>query len=389
MTRTISGTFGATVALAATALLAACSSPAPAQPQAEGSTSACGRKIAFFGALTGPSASIGTTMKNGVDLAVEQYNVKHRDCTVGVEATDSEGDPAKAGGLALELAQKEDVVAVVGPAFSGESEAANPTFESAGIPLITPSATRTTLSGKGWKVFHRAVANDDAQGPAAGNYLRSVLRSDKVFVVDDQSAYGAGLADAVKGVLGTSVVGTDKVAAEGKQTDFSATVSKVKASGATAVFYGGYFQNAGLLTKQLRDAGVTAQFVAGDGVNDPGFAKVAGNAAAEGAVVTCPCAPANKAGGTFVTDYRAKYGTDPGTYADVAFDATNVFLTGIEAGRTTRAALLDYLGTVEYAGVANTYKFTATGELDPSKLVVWAFTVKAGAVVADREVPRG
>jgi branched-chain amino acid transport system substrate-binding protein len=306
---------------------------------------------------------------------------------------DSQGDPAQAPGVARQLVQNKKILGIIGPAFSGESIAANPIFNEAGIPLITPSATNPVLAtggqagGTPWKVFHRAVANDASQGPAAARYIKSVLNAQKVFVVDDQSAYGAGLADAVKSTLGSLVVNSDKVGADGKQTDFSSTVNKVTGSGATALFYGGYYQNAGLLRKQLTAAGWKGTMVAGDGVNDPGFIKAAGNAAAQGSVMTCPCAPASKAGGTFDADYKAAWGVDAGTYSDVAYDAANMFLQGIAAGNTTTDKLNTYLGTVDYKGVANEYKFTSAGELDPSLIKVWAFKVDNGAVVPDQETP--
>jgi branched-chain amino acid transport system substrate-binding protein len=350
----------------------------------------CGYKIAYFGALTGSSANLGVNIEQGAELAVKQYNQKNGANCVTVVKFDSQGDPAVAPGLARQLVTDKKILGIVGPPFSGESEAADPIFNDAGIPLITPSATRPSLSTHGWKVFHRAVANDAAQGPGAANYIKNVLKAQKVFVADDQSAYGAGLADVVKQKLGSAVVGTDKTAADGKQTDFSATVQKIVASGATAFFYGGYYQNAGLLRKQLSDAGWKGTLVAGDGTNDPGFAKAAGNAAAAGSIVTCPCSPSSKASGSFVTDYKAAWNTDPGTYSDVAYDAMNIFLQGLDAGNTTPDKMQSYVSAVNYTGVANTYKFTSTGELDPSKIKVWAFKFDAsGQVQPDQEIPQG
>ena len=349
----------------------------------------CGYKIAYFGALTGSSANLGVNIEQGAELAVDQYNDKNGANCITIQKFDSQGSPDVAPGLARSLVTDKKIIGVVGPPFSGESEAADPIFNDAGIPLITPSATRPSLSTHGWKVFHRAVANDDAQGPAAAAYIQNVLKATKVFVADDQSAYGAGLADVVKSKLGSAVVDTDKTAADGKQTDFSATVQKIVASGATAFFYGGYYQNAGLLRKQLTAAGWKGVQVGGDGVNDPGFAKAAGNDAAAGSVVTCPCAPASKASGTFVSDYKTKWNTDAGTYSDVAFDAMNIFLKGIDAGNTTPDKMNTYINSVNYSGVANTYKFTSTGELDSSLIKVWAFKFDAsGAVVPDQEAPK-
>lgn len=378
---------GGAAILALLAGAAACNSNKSTSGSSSGKN--CGYKIAYFGALTGSSANLGVNIEQGAELAVDQYNDKNGANCITIQKFDSQGLPDNAPALARSLVTDKKIIGIVGPPFSGESEAADPIFNDAGIPLITPSATRPSLSTHGWKVFHRAVANDDAQGPAAAAYIKNVLKATKVFVADDQSAYGAGLADVVKSTLGSAVVDTDKTAADGKQTDFSATVQKIVASGATAFFYGGYYQNAGLLRKQLTAAGWKGVQVGGDGVNDPGFAKAAGNDSAAGSIVTCPCAPASKASGTFVSDYKTKWNTDAGTYSDVAFDAMNIFLKGIDAGNTTPDKMNSYINSVNYTGVANTYKFTSTGELDPTLIKVWAFKFDAtGNVVPDQEAPK-
>ncbi|MDI5938272.1 branched-chain amino acid ABC transporter substrate-binding protein, partial [Micromonospora sp. DH15] len=295
---------------------------------------------------------------------------------------------AKAPALAQQAVGDTKVVGIVGPAFSGESEVADPIFDEAGLPIITPSATRPSLSTKSWKIFHRGVGNDTSQGPAAGRYIKNVLKAEKVYVVDDQSAYGAGLVDEVKKVLG-AVAGEDKV--QVKQTNFSAVVTKIVGSGATVLFFGGYYTEAGLLLKQLKGAGWKGTMVAGDGVNDANFIKVAGQQVAEGTVLTCPCAPATAAKGTFVTDYKAAFeNAEPGTYADVSYDITKIFLEGIKAGKSTRADLLAFVKSYNKAGTATgvTYKFESNGELDPAQVLVWAFKVNAGQVVPDIEIPK-
>jgi branched-chain amino acid transport system substrate-binding protein len=381
--------FGGAAILALVAGAAACNSSSKSSDAGSSSSKNCGYEIAYFGALTGSAANLGVNIEQGAALAIKQYNDKNGADCVTIKKFDSQGDAGVAPGLARQVVTDTKIIGIVGPPFSGESEAADPIFEQAGIPTITPSATRPSLSTHGWKVFHRAVASDAFQGPGAASYIKNVLKATKVFVADDQSAYGAGLADVVKSTLGTAVVATDKTAGDGKQTDFSATVQKIVSSGATAFFYGGYYQNAGLLRKQLTAAGWKGVQIGGDGVSDPGFAKAAGNAAAEGSIVMCPCSPASKSGGTFVADYKAAWNVDAGTYSDVAFDAANIFLKGLDAGNTAPDKMNTYLSTVNYAGIANTYKFTSVGELDPSLVKVWAFKFDAtGAVVPDQEIPK-
>lgn len=349
---------------------------------------ACGYKIAFFGALTGPAAALGINENNGVKLAVDQYNKDNPDCKVESVPLDSQGNPDQAPALAQQAIDDAKILGIVGPAFSGESEAANPLFSEAGLVHVTASATRTSLSAQGWKTFFRVVGNDQSQAPAAAWYIKDVLKAEKVFVIDDQSAYGAGLADEVKTALGAAVIDSDKVQGEGKQTDFSATVTKVKASGATAVYYGGYYQEAGLIRKQLSAAGVTAVMVSDDGAKDGEFINIAGKDAAEGSVVTCPCAPATEARGTFVEDFKALNGAEPGTYSDSAYDAANILLAGIKAGNTTRADMLTFVKGYNGEGVSAKYKFTETGELDPAEVKIWVYKVQGGELVPVQEAPK-
>jgi branched-chain amino acid transport system substrate-binding protein len=353
-----------------------------------GTKAACDLKIGFFGAISGADAGLVTPIKQGADLAVAKYNEKNPNCKVTVAPFDSQGAPTNASGLAKSAVQDTKIIAMIGPAFSGESEVANPIFEEAGLPAITPSATRPSLSGSGYKIFHRGVGNDDAQGPAAARYIKDVIKSTKVYVVDDQSAYGAGLADKVKATLGASVVKSQKVT--DNQQDFSAVVSDVKTSGADVLFYGGYTEEAAPFLKQLRAGGYTGKFMGGDGINDANMISVPGATTSEGVLATCPCAPATAAKGTFAADFKKAYGADPGVYADVAYDLANIYLEAIAAGKSTRADVLAFLQGYNKAGSASgvTYKWDAKGELAPDQVKVYVFEVKGGSWAPLAEAPR-
>jgi branched-chain amino acid transport system substrate-binding protein len=345
-----------------------------------GGSKNCDLKIGYFGALTGDAANLGINIKNGVELAVNQYNEKNADCKVTLVSFDSQGDPSIAPGLAQKAVTDKKLVGIVGPAFSGESKAADPIFDKAGLPIISASATNPALSENGWKTFHRVLGNDATQGPAAAKYIKDVLSAKKVFVIDDSSEYGKGLADIVRKDLGSLKVGDDAI--QQKQTDFSGSVTKVRASNADALFFGGYYAEAALIVKQLRAAGWTGKFVAADGVKDDGFIKAAG-AAAEGAIVTCPCLPPDKAP-EFATSYKKAYNSDPATYSAEAFDAANVFLAAIKAGKTSSADMTAFIGSYSSPGVTKNIKFDAKGE--PAEVSVWAYKVEGGKIVPDQEI---
>ncbi len=345
-----------------------------------GGGAACDQTLAFFGPETGPAAGLGAPIIQGMQLAVDEYNAD-ADCAVEMIKYDSQGSPDQAPSLATEAAGNDAIVGIVGPAFSGESAAAGPIFAEAGLPTISPSATNPTLADNGWDTFHRALGNDATQGPAAATYIRDTVGATSVFVIDDASEYGAGLAGIVESDLGDTVVDTDTI--QVGDTDFSATVTKVTSSGADTVFFGGYYAEAALIVAQLREGGFEGTFVVADGVKDPGFLEA--GAAAEGTVITCPCIPADDpAAADFAAAYEAEFGEAPGTYAAESYDATSIFLDGIAEGIDNREDMLAFINDYDEPGVTKQLSFDETGE--PADVHVYAYTVEGGEIVPEGEI---
>jgi branched-chain amino acid transport system substrate-binding protein len=324
-----------------------------------------GVKLGFFGALTGANAQLGINEFNGLNLAVTQHNKKSGAKKVQLIRYDSQGDPA----IAPTLAQKvisDKTVAIVGPAFSGESKVADPIFQQAGIVNVTCSATNPKLADNGWTYWHRSVANDSNQGPAGAKYLVKKLNAKNIAVVDDNEEYSLGLADIVRQTLpslGAKVAVSDHI--DKNAQDYSATVNKIKSASPDAIYYGGYYSEGGRFLKQLRDAGITVPWVSDDGAADPKLISGAGAAAAEGAYVTNVSGDATKNpnAATFVSDYKALSGTDPGTYSAECYDTANMMLQGIDAGKTTSKAINDYLASSTYTGITSTIKFDSKGQV--------------------------
>lgn len=343
---------------------------------ASGGSTTCGHfAISYLGAMTGPNGNLGQNMVGGVNTALAAYNKAHADCTVQLVTKDSQGDANQATPLAADLINNASVLGVVGPGFSGESEATGDAFNQAGLTTISPSATAPDLTTKGWTTFHRVVANDDAQGPAAARYLQQ-QGAKKVFVVDDAEAYGQGLASSVKKALGSAVIGTDSYEKDKIADVLSGLVTKISGSGADAVFVGGYYADSGLLAKSLRQAGWKGLFSSGDGSEDPGFIQTAGTQGAEGAVLTAAAAPATA---QFSQEYAAaNNGKKPGLYSSEAYDAANVFLDGLASGVDSRSAMLDYVKSYDKPGITKQIKFTDSG--DVTTQTIYAYVVKNGTI---------
>jgi branched-chain amino acid transport system substrate-binding protein len=328
----------------------------------------CVATVAFLGPTTGDYANLGVNIVNGAKLALDEYE---GDCEVELTEFDSQGDPTQATPLATEIINDESVIGVLGPTFSGESDATGPAFAEAGLVTVSGSATNPDLTSNGWETFHRIIGTDAAQAPADAALLTGELGATQVFVIDDASEYGAGLAAGVAEGLGDAMVGTETV--QQGDRDFNTVVTRVVDSGADAVFFGGYYQEAGLLVNQLRSGGFDGPFVAGDGVLDPGFLESAGGASADNSFLTCPCGPPTP---EFAEAYEALSGQAPGTYSPEGYDVMNMFLAGLDAGNTDRAAMLEFISGYDAEGITKHITFDDKGDI--AEVTVYSYPVEGG-----------
>jgi branched-chain amino acid transport system substrate-binding protein len=339
-------------------------------------------KLGFFGALTGDnSPQLGINIRNGAKLAIDEFNAKGGSTKVELVEYDSQGTPEQAPQLA-QRAVTDKVAGIIGPAFSGESRVAVPIFEEAQIPNVSASATAVALAQNDWKFWHRVVANDDAQAPADATYMTKKLGAKTTAVIDDNSEYGKGLADGVRKALASQGATVDlNESIDPKATDYSSVVTAVKSANPDAIFYGGYYQDLAKLIKQLRDGGVDAPLVSGDGSLDQQLIDL-GGPASEGAIVTCPCvlatASTEERATKFTADYKAAFNADPGTYSTEGYDAATVFLNAIEAGKTTGADINAHIATQSFEGLSKPIKFQPSGEIEASD--IFAYEMKGGKV---------
>lgn len=348
--------------------------------------------IGFVGAKTGDNANLGLNIRDGVKLAVKEAN-DEGGVRINLKEFDTAGDPAQASTVKEQFINDQSVIGIVGPAFSGETKALIPSLQDAGLVMISPSATNKDLPSvvPNATVFHRIIADDTLQAAGVAQYLAEFEKPKSVAYVHDNSEYGKPLtldvekAASAKGLKTATVETLDP-----KAQDFSATVNKVKASNADAVFYGGYYAEAGRLKKQLTDAGYQGAFISGDGSLDPGFIEAAGAAGAEGARLSCPCNLAlEQSTGTlkeFYDNYKSSVGKEPGLYSPEGYDAANILIQGIKAGNDTREELLRYVeeevGT--YEGISKTIEFAENGNLRSKTFFV--FQVKDGEIAPLREL---
>ena len=346
--------------------------------------------IAYQGPLSGGEASTGIDEQNGVKYAIKVFEAANPGYKINLVSVDDEGDPAVASKVAPGVGANKKIIGLVGPAYSGATIASLPYYKAGNLTVISPSATRVSLtdpksptakSDYGRPIFHRVVATDDKQGPALAKFATKGVSSPKVFVFDDQSSYAVPLRGyvetALKKISGATVVGGgDSVI--NTTTDYSPTIAKIKSSGANVVIYTGYYSAAAIFVKQLRDSGSTAVFAGGDGVFNQEFAKLAGKSA-EGARLTGVAGLAD-VDPKLEADFKAKIGVSSGVYAVESIDATNIFLSGIKNGKTTRAAMNKWVKSYNFKGIAGAnIKFNQHGDISEGGFA--GFLVTGGKLV--------
>lgn len=325
-------------------------------------------KIGFEGPLSGDNAQLGINEENAFELAIDQANQNGKlPFKLVAVKSDDVGDPSKAPAAATTLQQDSQVMGVIGPSFSGATKAVGASYDAANLVLISPSATNPTLTSQGFKSFHRVVPPDSLEGKEAGDYLATKAKT--IFVVDDLSDYGKGAADAVQQEATAKGSKVTRQGVDAKTTDYSVISQKVKASGAQALFYGGYDTQAGQFAKALKAAGYTGIVMTGNGGKSSKFTQTAGSAG-DGWLFSCGCLDATVApqAKDFNSAYKAKFNTDPSTYSPEAYDATNALIEAMKAaassGQVTRKAVWDAVNKLNYTGITTTIKFQPNGEVE-------------------------
>ncbi|MFK0246225.1 branched-chain amino acid ABC transporter substrate-binding protein [Amycolatopsis azurea] len=363
------------VAAAASLALAGCAGGSSSSGSGDSST----LKIGFMGDLTGENSGIVIPPRNGAKLAIDEYNKTNPATKLELKEYDSQGKPEQATSLITTAVGQDKITALIGPAFSGESKAIGGQLEQNKIPSVSPSATNAGLASNGWKYWHRVVASDASQGPAIANFLITAKSPKKAYVISDDQEYSVGLADNFEKTLKEKNVPTERDKFAKDASDYSSTVQKVKASNPDIILFGGYYAQGGRLLKQLRDSQVTATFATGDGSLDAQLVSGAGAAAAEKAVVGCPCNIPD-AGSTdeFSTKYKAAYNVDPAIYSSEGYDAATAIINAVKGGATTAEKINEALKTIDFKGVSKQIKFKENGE--PSTDAINIYQVTGGVL---------
>jgi branched-chain amino acid transport system substrate-binding protein len=349
-------------------------------------------KIGMGAPMTGDNAAFGKDISQAAKLAVSDAGA-FQGWSFELVAEDDGGTGEGGAAVANKLISDPTVVAIEGHIFSGATASAIPIYEKAGLPMMSPSATRADLTTLGSKVFNRLVFTDAQQGKFAATYLYNNLKITKLAIMHDGQAYGQGLAAEVQKdftAAGVTVVAFQPITPG--ESDYRAPLADIASKGPQAIFYGGYTAEAVIIVNEMKAAGLTnVVFFSDDGIFGQDFIDRT-KANGEGAYASTPLPAASAAKDKYDAAYLAAYGTPAGklsAYTWTAYDASAVLIKTIESVAVKggdgnlyipRGALVTAVRNIKnYQGLAGTVTCDATGECSASGPTF--YMVKSGAWV--------
>ncbi|HTB09724.1 MAG TPA: branched-chain amino acid ABC transporter substrate-binding protein [Acidimicrobiales bacterium] len=341
--------------------------------------------IGVEGPFSGSDANYGDYIYGGVELAINAANASGKyHFTLKPEKFDDQGSSSLSPAAAQKATGTKNLIAVVGPAFSGASEAAAPYYLKAHVAEVSASATAVALASGSSSNFMRTIADDSVQGKADADYLVKVKSVSNLLVISDASFYGDGLAKVVAAdatALGakvtTETIPNVDTGGGGTTTEYAPAATAIATSDPGAIFYGGYSPDFGLLLSALSGAGYTASahvIMSGDGSNSPSLITSTSPASAANGVFLSEGAAGkvNFLTGKLASSYfkLTKIKASVAEYAAQAYDATNAIIAALVKTKTPatvttalRKEIVTNLHKVNFKGITGTIAFAGDGDL--------------------------
>ncbi|MBF0309048.1 MAG: branched-chain amino acid ABC transporter substrate-binding protein [Magnetococcales bacterium] len=336
-------------------------------------------RIGVGGPLSGSYAPFGEQLWRGAEQAAKDINarggVKGR--PIELIKGDDSCEPKQAVSVANRLVDSDKVHVVIGHFCSSSTMPASEIYSEAGILAITPASTNPMVTERKLPGIFRTCGRDDQQGVVGADFVVKVLKAKKVAVIHDKDTYGQGLAEAARKHLQS--LGVKEVLFEGLtrgEKDFNALVTKIKSLEADAVYFGGLHGEAGPLVRQMRQQGLTAPLVSGDGIVSEEFMVAAGGAQfVQGVYMTFGADPRRIPTGQKVVEAFRKSGYEPEGYTLYSYSTLEAIAAAIEATNSTDGAVLaKWLHGNTVNTIMGPKAWDAKGDLKVSDYVMYEWT---------------
>lgn len=335
--------------------------------------------------LSGGSATLGDAIRLGAELAIDDQKAAFakKGFDIQLKDMDDQGDPKKGVANAQILAADKNVLALVGHLNSGVAIPSSEVYEKNNLAMVSPATTATVVTDRGLKSVNRICARDDFQGPAGANFAVKTLKAKKIFIIQDKTAYGSGLAEQFRDQakkLGADIVGYEGITVGEK--DFSGVLSQAVVKKPDLIYFGGVYAEGGLIIKQARQKGFNGPIMGGDGLDSSSTVQIAGDAV-KGVYLTSVAGDVSKTekGQAFAKKYKEKFGKDVESYSAYGYDSAAVILKGImnaindnNGKKPTREQVEKAIrGIKDYDGVTTKVSFNDKGDNTFAKVYIYNF----------------
>jgi branched-chain amino acid transport system substrate-binding protein len=333
--------------------------------------------------MTGNNATFGQSAANGTKLAIKEMNAKGGllGKQISLVVADNKSEAAEAANAMQKLITQDKVSAVIAPIASSSVIAGAQVNMDNKVLAISPTASNPKVTvdpntGKVRDYLFRAAFIDPFQGSVMANFASKSLKAKTAALyIDNSSDYAKGLGQFFKETFiknGGTIVAEEAYLA--KDTDFKATLTKIKATNPDVVFVPGYYQEVGMIIKQGREMGLTVPFLGGDGWDSAKLPEIAGAQALNNSFFANHYSPDDKSPAitTFVEAYKKEYGQTPDAFAALAYDATMMIFEAIKrANSADPVKVKDELAkTKDYPAVSGIITLNETHDAVKSAVII-------------------
>lgn len=338
-------------------------------------------KIASQSPLSGGQSAVGTGIRNGAELAIEQLGGPLRDMGFEIQFVpfDDQASPDVGVSNAQQIVADPAILALIGHYNTGVAIPSSEVYNQNGLVMVSPANTGPAVTDRGLPTVNRVVGRDDLQGPTGAQFAASLDDVNSVWVLHDTTAYGQGVAEFFRQEAekqGLEVVGFEGTE---ERANFDGILQPILAVAPDLIYFGGIYDQFGIFISQARAAGYQGYFMGPDGIDSPDLAELGGEAAV-GVFYTTVAGPASlyPNAAQFIEDYTAKYGEAPTPFAAQSYDSTGIVLAALERAIEANGGTLptreqltaEVRATENYEGLTGTITFDDNGDPEVSNYYV-------------------
>lgn len=297
--------------------------------------------LAYQGPLTGPEGAMGQMQLRAVQFAIKEFAQNNPSSpTINLIQVDDQGDPAIAQPIAAKTSASTGILGIIGPAYSGATRVSIQSWTSASLAAISPSATNpaiTTILPPGTSTFFRVAPVDYIDAISLLNAATYKVANPRIAIISDASPYSESYSRALEtaaAARGFKIVSS--IGISDSNLTSSGVANTIAGSQANVVIDTGYSNHLLSLASILRASGYQGVISATSAANDPQAIAKLSPSITDGLRLGASNVNLEDISSELASKFQRITGSAPDIFTVPTIDATNVFLSCLNAGARTR-----------------------------------------------------